>query len=391
MTNIHSKKDQEVVDELIEDLDEEIESDIKIRESLAPLVVASRDWTVETMIRQISQKNIDLNPKFQRRNAWDDGKRSALIESLIWGVPVPQIVLAEDPQRPRSYIVIDGKQRLLTIAGFMDPSINYWDKAELKGLTVLNDLNGHSAQELESDASFSDYYRRLMNADIRCTILSNFSDSDVLYDIFYRINTGSVRLGSQELRQVFHRGWFADYLVEITNSMQPIHQVLGLSEPDVRLADVEIVLRSLSMELFGATYKGNLKQFLANSMTSITEGMSRAEIEKEYQLFNTGISNCALVFDYKEIGRKTTDGKFERRFNRVLFEVEIFFFKYLTEAAIKKNKAKFLKAFIALMDDQEFRSSIESTTKSIENTRVRFQKFQALIKSVFAKKIEIPF
>jgi hypothetical protein len=174
--------------------------------------------------------------------------------------------------------------------------------------------------------------------------LSNFPNPDVLYDIFYRINTGSVRLGSQELRQVFHRGWFADYLVEITNLMQPIHQVLGLSEPDVRLADVEIVLRNLSMALFGDKYKGNLKQFLAYSMDSITEQMNQEEIETEYELFNVGISNCALVFDYKEIGRKTTNGKFERRFNRALFEVEVFFFKRLTEASVKRNKTKFLKA-----------------------------------------------
>ncbi|PHV23486.1 hypothetical protein CSQ92_11090 [Janthinobacterium sp. BJB446] len=391
MTNIHSKKDQDLVDELIEDLDEEILADVRIQESLAPLVVASRDWTVETIIRQISQKNIDLNPKFQRRNAWDDGKRSALIESLIWGVPVPQIVLAEDPNRPRAYIVIDGKQRLLTIAGFMDPTINYWDKAVVKGLTVFDDLNGCSAQDLASNDDLSDYYRRLMNADIRCTVLSNYSNPDVLYDIFYRINTGSVRLGSQELRQVFHRGWFADYLVEITNTPQPIHKVLGLDEPDVRLADVEIVLRSLAMDLFGVRYKGNLKQFLAFAMQSITNDLDRQSIEQEYMKFNFGISNCAHLFDYNEIGRKITNGKFETRFNRVLFEVEIFFLKGLTEANIKRNKAKFLKAFDGLMNDKEFRSSIESTTKSVENTRIRFSKFQDLVRRVFSKTIDLPF
>lgn len=391
MTNIHSKKDQDLVDDLIEDLDEEILDDVRIKESLAPLVVASRDWTVETIIRQISQKNIDLNPKFQRRNAWDDGKRSALIESLIWGVPVPQIVLAEDPNRPRAYIVIDGKQRLLTIAGFVDPTINYWDKPTIKGLTVFEELNGHSAEDLGKDPELADFHRRLMNADIRCTVLSNYSDPDVLYDIFYRINTGSVRLGSQELRQVFHRGWFADYLVEMTNTPQPIHKVLGLDEPDVRLADVEIVLRSLAMDLFGAEYKGNLKLFLANAMQSITDNSTREEIEEEYIKFNFGINNLAHLFEYNQIGRKLTNGKFETRFNRVLFEVENFFMKNLTEANVKRNRGKFLKAFDVLMKDKQFRSSIESTTKSIDNTRIRFRKFQNLVKTVFSKTIDIPF
>jgi hypothetical protein len=87
-------------------------------------VVYSRDWTVGTILAQIEQGNIDLNPNFQRRNAWNDEKRSRLIESLIIGVPIPEIVLAEDRERRKSFIVIDGKQRLLSILGYVHPEIN---------------------------------------------------------------------------------------------------------------------------------------------------------------------------------------------------------------------------------------------------------------------------
>jgi hypothetical protein len=52
-------------DEIIEDVSAEGESE---------LVVYSRDWTIATIISQIEQQNIDLNPKFQRRNAWDDAR-----------------------------------------------------------------------------------------------------------------------------------------------------------------------------------------------------------------------------------------------------------------------------------------------------------------------------
>jgi hypothetical protein len=57
------------------------------------------------------------------------------------GLPVPEIVLAEDPKKKKTFIVIDGKQRLLTIAGFVDPTISYWRKARLQKLKVLDDLN----------------------------------------------------------------------------------------------------------------------------------------------------------------------------------------------------------------------------------------------------------
>jgi hypothetical protein len=169
-------------DEIIEDVSAEGESD---------LVVYSRDWTIATIISQIEQKNIDLNPKFQRRNVWDDARRSKLIESLVAGLPVPEIVLAEDPKKRKAFIVIDGKQRLLSIAGFVDPTMNYWKKAELKKLKLLTDLNDKTYEQLKTDSALADELREFMNADVRCTIISNFRSDDALYDIFYRLNTGS--------------------------------------------------------------------------------------------------------------------------------------------------------------------------------------------------------
>ena len=99
-------------DAFSEDLlwNEEINEDVS-PEGESEVVVYSRDWTIATIISQIEQKNIDLNPKFQRRNAWDDARRSMLIESLIAGLPVPEIVLAEDPKKRKSFIVIEGEEK----------------------------------------------------------------------------------------------------------------------------------------------------------------------------------------------------------------------------------------------------------------------------------------
>ena len=106
------------------------------------ITVASRDWTVETIVRQVEQKNIDLDPAFQRRNAWRDHRRSRLIESFVLGFPVPQVVLAENPRRRGTFIVIDGKQRLMTIAGlYLLEFRDYWTQPRFSGLSVLKDLN----------------------------------------------------------------------------------------------------------------------------------------------------------------------------------------------------------------------------------------------------------
>ena len=121
-------------DDWNDDIAEDLKPNLK---ELEGITIGSRDWTVETVITQIQKGNIELNPKFQRRNAWDDIKRSRLIESLILGMPVPEIVLAEDPNRKGSFFVIDGKQRLTSIIGFVESEnskFQYWNDAKLQGL-----------------------------------------------------------------------------------------------------------------------------------------------------------------------------------------------------------------------------------------------------------------
>jgi len=371
---------------------EEINEDVS-PEGESELVVYSRDWTIATIISQIDQKNIDLNPKFQRRNAWDDARRSMLIESLIAGLPVPEIVLAEDPKKRKAFIVIDGKQRLLTIAGFVDPTDGYWKKPELKKLKLRKELNTKTYEQLKSDITLADELREFMNADVRCTIISKFKSDDALYDIFYRLNTGSVPLSTQELRQVLHKGPFADYLVKKTNTLQPIHRVLGTSGPDNRLKDVEIVLRFIAIVLFGALYQGNLKKFLDTAMEKVTEDWlnSKPKVEAVYEDMNRAITNLTAILGIGLVGRKFVDGAWESRFNRVLFEVEAFYFRRIPNSKVASGKKKFIAGLHKLFEDPEFRASVEATTKTNDRYELRYRRFQKLVNESFDTEInEIP-
>jgi len=378
--------EEELIDEQ-EDWNEEIIDDIEVGDD-SELVVYSRDWTIGTIVSQIEQGNIDLNPKFQRRNAWTDQRRSKLIESLIAGLPVPEIVLAEDPNKRKAFLVIDGKQRLLTLAGFVDPTIGYWSRAKLKGLTLRGDLNDKSYNQLQ-EAKFTNEMREFTNADMRCTIISNFKTDDALYDIFYRLNTGSVPLSTQELRQVLHKGPFADYLISVTNTVQPIHAVLGLKGPDSRLKDVEIALRFISLIRYGNLYRGNLKKFLDESMEKATSSWdeSKSSIEKAYNELNLAINNLSVVLGPKLIGRKYTKQAWESRFNRVLFEVEAFYFRLIPEQKLSAGKKDFVKGLQDLFQDQDFRSSVESTTKTNDRYELRFRKMQELVNKSFGTQI----
>ena len=106
------------------------------------VIVYGRDWTIETIFNQIKRGNIDLNPDFQRRNAWNDIKKSKLIEPYLLGYPVPEIVLAENPNQRGSFIVLDGKQRLLTLCGFIAPDLfKTWRSPKINKIEILEELN----------------------------------------------------------------------------------------------------------------------------------------------------------------------------------------------------------------------------------------------------------
>ena len=375
-----------------EEWNKEIIEDIEMEKN-GSIIVYSRDWTIDTIYRQIKQNNIDLNPKFQRRNAWTDEKRSRLIESLILGLPVPQIVLAEDPKRKKSFLVIDGKQRLLTIAGFIDPeNIQYWTKSKLTNLLARKDLNNLSYSELSSDSKCTNEYREFINADLRCTVISNYKNTDILYDIFYRLNSGSVPLSTQELRQVLFKGEFANYLYDITNKLQPLHNVMKLQEPDPKLRDIDILLRFLAIYLYGKEYKGNLKKFLDTFMGKITNDWANYEekIKNSYESFNNSIEKLNKVFTYERIGRKLTNGQFENRFNKALFEVQVYYFIEIADYLLtSENIQRINKDFSSLCDNRDFRSSIESTTKSLAQFKTRFRLFKDFINDALGTHIEI--
>ena len=384
-----------------EDLDwnDELEDEVSVSEPRS-LVVFSRDWTVETIVRQIERTNIDLNPKFQRRNAWNDEKRSKLIESLLIGVPVPEIVLAEDKNKKGAFLVIDGKQRLLAVAGFLEPKFEFWKSPKLRALKTRSDINNKSFQELsptvasEKEAVESEDQRGLRNADIRCTIISNYKDVGVLYDIFYRLNAGSVPLSSQELRQVLNRGPFADFIIESTNKILPLHKVMRLEEPDARLRDAEILLRYISFSKYGELYDGNLTPFLDSSMKKINEQWAEGLQEEALSIFaqfNLATERLLQVFPENKVGRKFVQG-WENRFNRALFEVQAYYFARIPEAAFGVHHSKFLAEFTKFSaKERAFQDSIETTTKSRDRYFIRFELFRRLTNRVFKTAIaDIP-
>ena len=156
---------------------QEDEGDLKKVITFKDAVVMNADWTIETIDTQINKGNINLQPGFQRRAAWDDIRKSRLVESIIVGMPVPNIVLAENKDHRGRFIVIDGKQRLVAVNDFLKGAY------KLRGLDIREDLNDRTYATLPIEDK-----EYLENSTLRSTVIKNWSDEDFLYAIFFRLN-----------------------------------------------------------------------------------------------------------------------------------------------------------------------------------------------------------
>src|ERR671918_637764 len=80
------------------------------------LTSTPNDFNVGTIFNFIESGSVKI-PAFQRNYVWDVSRASKLIESLLLGLPVPQVFLYEEARN--KFLVIDGQQRLMSIYYFM--------------------------------------------------------------------------------------------------------------------------------------------------------------------------------------------------------------------------------------------------------------------------------
>lgn len=346
----------------------------------AKAVIWGTDWTAETIVNQLKKKNIDLNPDFQRRDAWDQSKKSKFIESLILGLPVPPIILAERKDKKNSYLVIDGKQRLLSIMQFCAKEEETdFDRLYLKNLEILQDLNGYNYSKLTASSTSSDYINQFDNQTIRAVVIRNWPNEKFLYTVFLRLNTGSLKLSPQELRQALHPGEFLTFVNKYSESQNPVWSLLKLKKADSRMRDIEIILRFYAFKNFLSTYKDSLKDFLDHTCSLINKEWSSNSDKYKKQLTDL---ECAIdftksIFGEKNYFSKYIKGQYTAIFNRTIYDIMVYYFS----DSVIRNKLENKKLEIKIMfeklmtDNTSFIESVSGSTKDGEKTSTRFRIF----------------
>jgi len=178
-------------------------------------------FTVDELAEWQSLKSLILVPKFQRREVWSLGAKSYLVDTLLQALPVPPIyfrIRHRDDLRPDEYPgqakmpalvreVIDGQQRIRAVLDYLDGKYS-----------LVPTLKASYAGKAYNELSKAER-RRIDQYSFQCQNMRDVSD-ELVIQIFARLNTYTVKLNKQELRNGKYFGLFkqlsyslgADYL-----------------------------------------------------------------------------------------------------------------------------------------------------------------------------------
>jgi hypothetical protein len=207
---------------------------------------------------------LELSPKFQRRNVWKTPARSYLIDTLINGMPVPPIYLRVTQNKERTRTVrevIDGQQRLRAVLDFVQ------EKYALSK-SVRPDLGGKRFSQLSIELQ-----NQINNYSFNCEVFQSISDEDVLA-IFSRLNTYSVSLNKQELRNGKYFGLFKQTAYELAHEHLQFWRVNRIFTEDgiARMLEVETTSEIMIAMLAGQQNKKNsIDQFYAEYDETFTQ------------------------------------------------------------------------------------------------------------------------
>ena len=365
------------------------------------ITTSPRDLTPANIVDMIDSGIIEI-PLFQRNYVWDIKKASKLVESLILGLPVPELFFYTEGDDNNTYKIIDGQQRFLSIYFFVKgrfpkttdsrfmirDGIN--EGKELETLLPDNKIFKDFVLELSEDASSPSRYNgkkfatldkdtqikfRLRRFLRTVVVRQNKPDdnSSSMFEIFNRLNTGGTPLNAQEIRASLYYCDFYKALVRL-NSAEKWRTLMGKPTQDLHSNDIELILRSIALLKDGDNYAPKMVNFL-NSFSQKTKKFTKDETDYFEKLFSSFIDSCSLLGE-KAFFRNN-------RFSKTLFESV--FVAACTNAYVNKsmvgNKID-PTSFDTLKNDEKFISYLLSGSSSSDNIKGRINRAKEVIRFI---------
>ena len=348
------------------------------------IIFASPQKTIRELYTAYKEGELIVRPEFQRRFVWNIKDASRLIESILLDVPIPMIYSAEE--KDSKEIIVDGQQRLISIFSFIDGIFPLENKTFwLRGLETLNELNGLKFNELSEENK-----KKIWKYFIPFTIIKKQSHEEIKFNVFERLNKGSVKLNDQELRNCTYRGEYNNLLRNLSE-YKDFQFILNNPRLHSRMLDNELILRFFA---FYHTpyweYKSPMKQFLNREIIK-HRNLDIKEAEKLRDVFKKSVESVKSIFGNRAFRRyvpgkeKDTNGGYElSKLNKGLCDVLMFgFTQYAKNQVIPFADAIREELLYLSTYDLEFVDAISGTgTDNTEKMHIKFKKWADSLKEL---------
>ncbi|CEO39412.1 DUF262 domain-containing protein [Photobacterium kishitanii] len=265
--------------------------------------------------------DIILDPAFQRLYRWEDEQKTKLIESILIGIPIPEIFVAQ--KADNTWHVVDGVQRLSTIlqlAGVLDT----YTPLTLQTCKYIPSLEGQSWKTLPIEIQ-----RAFRRSKIKISIILTQNSDEAQYELFQRLNTGGSALSPQEVRNclmLMINPEFFDVINELKD-YDNFKQCLQLNEDDYKKENhMELILRmfigyenKVKYEEYGSLHSIIMGDFIDKETIRL---MKNSDTEKFKDIFKRTfdkLKNCLADQSFHKYDIQKD--RFKGGFNVSVFEM----------------------------------------------------------------------
>ena len=287
----------------------------------------SYSMSIGELLNLYRDNELDIHPEFQRVYRWTEIQKTKLIESILLGIPIPPIFVAQ--RHDGIWDVIDGVQRLSTIFEFMGEYVS--DQGErlpplvLEKTKFLPSLQGKIWNGEDGFTKNQQLYIKRAKIDVK--IVLKESDEKSKYELFMRLNTGGTPLEAQEVRSclmVMAYPWLYEWIKDLSKDAN-LANTASLSDRSIKQQyPMELVTRFLALRtLDEAELKdiGDIGDFLNDNLEKLFE-LTPEKKAIEERAFRETFASINTALDYNAFRRwDASKNKFLGGFSIACFEV----------------------------------------------------------------------
>ena len=365
------------------DVTDDNELELEKADDERKIIWQAKDFSIREFSSMLQDGDLELQPEYQRNFVATPKIASKLIESVLMEVPIPVIYLAEE--KDSTYSVIDGQQRLTSFLSFINGAYPDGEQFKLTGLKVFKELNRKTFAELEKE-----YQNKIRTTTLHTIVIKKESNEDVKFEIFERLNTGSIKLNEDEIRNTVYRGDYVRLLSELEQN-ETYHQLVRKDNYKKRMIYRGMILRFFALsEKTYLNYKPSMKQFCNRELRD--NRYLAEEKSKEYRnRFLDCVDMVKVVFGENAFRRyvpgdnENEPGKWiATRINMALYDVQMCGFANYSKNEVLRNADYIREAMLDLMiNDKDFIDSIliQTSDKTVLKTRFKiwFNKLDEII------------